>query len=261
MKQYDIYLRNRITELDVAIRELSLRNDISIRAKLSLLVDEVITGVEKFTSIYGDGELTTTDGVIICTRDGRGIIASNRYLPNFILDSSCGATAKTVYEHMENVSKLVSEVDYSIASKATGEIRNDIRLGSGTITLLQEWLYSCSVLRNALISSDIGSVSTAYVKAESESSLLTKNVSPATAEKMAYSLEDTLTLTYSTGCALEYLLGAEHNKLTLSSTVNALLARYRLLGEMDKDTESGEDLTLEEFDGISLEDIDFVVIE
>lgn len=238
MKQYDIYLRNRITELDVAIRELSIRDDISIRVKLSLLVNEIITGVEKFVSIYGDGELATT-----------------------ALESSCGATAKTVYEHMENISKLVSEVDAAITSKATGEIRNDMRLENRTITLLQEWFYSCSVLRNALISSDVDAISTAYVGVESESNLLTENISPAVAEKMAYSLKDTLTLTYSIGCALEYLLGAEHNKLTLSSTVNALLARYRLLGEMDKGMEGGVDLTLEEFDDIALEDIDFVVIE
>lgn len=77
---------------------------------------------------------------------------------------------------------------------------------------------------------------------------------------MAYSLEDTLMLTHAIGCALEYLLGAEHEKLTLSSTVNALLARYRILGEMDKDTESDTDLSLEEFDDMALEDIDFVVI-
>lgn len=261
MKQYDIYLRNRITELDVAIRELSLRNDISIRTKLYLLVDEIITGVEKFVSIYGDGELATSEGVIICTNDGRNIIASNKYLPNFILDSSCGATAKTVFEHIENISTLSIEVNTAIASKATGKLRNEMLLESGTITLLQEWLYSCSALRNALIASEIGTVSTAYFGLKAESGLFTENTSPATAEKLVYSLEEALTLTHSVGCALEYLLAAEQDKLTLSSTVNALLTRYRVLGEMDKDTENDIDLTLEEFDDMVLEDIDFVVIE
>lgn len=260
MKQFDIYLRNRITELDVTIRELSIRNDISIRANLLMLVDEVITGVEKFVSIYGDGELATDKGVIICTRDGTKIIASNKYLPNFILDSSCGATAKTVFEHIANVSKLASEVKEAIALKVAGKIENEMQLESGTVTLLQEWLYSCSALRNSLISSDIGTVSTSYFGVKAESELLTENTAPATAEKMAYSLEDTLMLTHAIGCALEYLLGAEHEKLTLSSTVNALLARYRILGEMDKDTESDTDLSLEEFDDMALEDIDFIVI-
>lgn len=261
MKQYDIYLRNRITELDVAIRELSLRNDISVRAKLYLLVDEVITSAEKFVSIYGDGELATSEGVIICTRDGRELIASNKYLPNFILDSSCGAIAKTVYERLAHVSELVSEADAAIATKMAGNIRNDMRLESGTVTLLQEWLYSCSALRNSLISSEVGTSSVSYAGAEAKSSLLTESTSPAVAEKMASQLEETLTLTYSVGCALEYLLGAEHEKLTLSSAVNALITRYRLLGEMDRDAESEADLTLEEFDDMALKDIDFVVIE
>ena len=79
---------------------------------------------------------------------------------------------------------------------------------------------------------------------------------------MAERIENALTLTYAIGCTLEYLLGIEEqNKLTLSSTANALLTRYRILGEMDKDTESEADLTLEEFDDMTLEDIDFVVIE
>lgn len=261
MKQYDIYLRNRITELDAAIRELAVRNDISIRAKLYLLVDEVMTGVEKFVSIYNDGELATSNGVIICTQDGKEIIASNKYLPNFILDSSCGKTAKTVYEHIRNISALASKVDTTIASKSTGEIKNDMHLESGTITLLQEWLYSCSALRNFLISSDIRAVGTAYFGADARSELLTKMTYPPVAIKTAYSLEDTLKLTHFVGSTLEYLLGAEYEKLTLSGTVNALLTRYRILGEMDMDAESGTDLTLEEFDDMTLEDIDFVVIE
>ncbi len=261
MKQYDIYLRNRITELDVAIRELSLRNDISIRTKLSLLVDEVITGVRKFVSIYGDGELATSEGAIICTSDGREIIASNKYLPNFVLDSSCGKTAKTIYEHIANISELTSEVNAAIASKMAGEVKNNMQLESGTVTLLQEWFYSCSVLRNSLISSDVEAVSTAYSEARAESRMITSMASPPVAEGMVYSLEDALRLTYSAGCALEYLLGAEHEKLTLSGAVNALLTRYRLVGEMDRDTESGTEFPLGEFDGMTLEDIDFVVIE
>lgn len=260
MKQYDIYLRNRITELDVAIRELSLRNDISIKAKLYLLLDEVVTGVEKFVGIYKEGELATSEGVIICTSDGREIIASNKYLPNFILDSSCGVAAKTVLEHIESVSELTSKVDAAMASKITGEIRNDLQLESGTITLLQEWFYSCSALRSLLISSEVGTNITSYFGVKSVSNLLTENNSPATAEKMV-SLEETLMLTYNIGCTLEYLLGAEQETLMMSSAVNALLARYRLLGEMDNDAESGADLTLEEFDDMALEDIDFVVIE
>lgn len=261
MKQYDIYLRNRITELDVAIRELAVRNDISIRAKLYLLADEVITGVTKFIRIYNDGELATSNGVIICTQDGKEIIASNKYLPNFILDSSCGKTAKTVYEHIRNISALASEVDAAIASKVAGEIRNDMRLESGTVTLLQEWLYSCSALRSSLISSDIGTFGTAYFGADARSELLTEMTYPPVAVKAAYSLEDTLELTHFVGSTLVYLLGAEHEKLTLSGAVNALLTRYRILGEMDADTEGGNDLTLEEFDDMTLEDIDFVVIE
>lgn len=262
MKQFDIYLRNRITELDVAIRELSLRNDITIKAEIYLLVDDILSTAEKFVSIYGDGELATDEGVIICTRDGREIVASNKYLPNFILDSSCGATAKTVYEHIQSISQLISKAGEAVSTKATGEIRNDMLLESDTITLLQEWFYSCSALRNTLISSDAGVISAAYTKAEAKSELLTELTYPAVAEKMVYSLEDTLTLTYSIGCTLEYLLGIEEqNKLTLSSTANALLTRYRILGEMDKDTESEADLTLEEFDDMTLEDIDFVVIE
>ena len=67
-------------------------------------------------------------------------------------------------------------------------------------------------------------------------------------------------LTHFVGSTLEYLLGAEHEKLTLSGAVNALLTRYRILGEMDAD-KTGTDLTLEEFDDMTLEDIDFVVIE
>ncbi|MCM1224802.1 MAG: hypothetical protein NC548_61170 [Lachnospiraceae bacterium] len=260
MKQYDIYLRNRITELDVAIRELAVRNDISIRAKIYLLVDEVMSSVTKFIGIYNDGELATSDGVIICTQDGKEIIASNKYLPNFILDSSCGKTAKTVYEHIRNVSTLAGEVNAAIASKVAGEIKNDMRLESGTVTLLQEWLYSCSALRNTLISSDIETAGTAYFGADARSKLLTEMTYPPVAVKAAYSLEDTLELTHFVGSTLEYLLGAEYEKLTLSSTVNALLTRYRILGEMDAD-KTGADLTLEEFDDMTLEDIDFVVIE
>ena len=49
---------------------------------------------------------------------------------------------------IRNISALASKVDTTIASKSTGEIKNDMHLESGTITLLQEWLYSCSALRN-----------------------------------------------------------------------------------------------------------------
>lgn len=261
MKQYDIYLRNRIIELDVAIRELSLRNDVSIREKIYLLVDEVVTGVEKFVSVYGDGELETSDGVIICTNDGKNIIASNKYLPNFILDSSCGELTKTVYEHIANSSKLSGDIRRVTSTKIAGEIENDMRLESGTITLLQEWFYACSALRNTIITSDVGTISTAYSGAKAASRLLTESKSPEIAEKAVYSIENALELTHSVGCKLEYLLGAERETLMLSHTVNALLARYRLLGDMDIDTESETNLALGEFDNMTLEDIDFVVIE
>ena len=289
MKQFDIYLRNRITELDVAIRELSLRNDITIKAEIYLLVDDILSTAEKFVSIYGDGELATDEGVIICTRDGREIVASNKYLPNFILDSSCGATAKTVYERIQSISQLISEAGEMVSTKATGEIRNDMRLESDTITLLQEWFYSCSALRNTLTSSsEIFTGVEKFVSIYGDGELETDdgaiictrdgeaivasnkylpnfilNSSNASAEKIvAERIENALTLTYAIGCTLEYLLGIEEqNKLTLSSTANALLTRYRILGEMDKDTESEADLTLEEFDDMTLEDIDFVVIE
>lgn len=233
MKQYDLYLRDRIIELDVAIKELASRNDISIRAKISMLVKDIMAGMEKLIEVH----------------------------PNLILDSSCGDVAKTVYEHFKNISTLDSEVSSTISAKVLGRIENKMRLEEKNITMLHEWLYSCSSLYNFLRSSDVDTLETSYCCGEAISSLLTEMGEPPVSVKMIYSARDTMELIHQAGCRIEYLLSAEQNKLTMSGTANAMLARYRTLGDMDADAESGADLTLGDFDTMSLEDIDFVIIE
>ena len=261
MKDFDIYLRNRITEIDVIVRSLSVRNDISVRHKLRHIVEDIATKVEKFARTYTlyYENLLTHNELALCTRDGEEIVAVNKFA-DFYLRSSDVGTTKASFESVHSVSELISRLDSVFAFKVTGNIENKLVLESSDITLVQEWFYACSELCNTLVSADnVDTIRTMYAGGSTSSQLVTEMTGPGAVSKTVGTSGNLIELAAAVLATLEYLVGASHNMLTMSSAVNVVLTRYRLLQEMDADAESGVELTLADFDDMTLEDIYFVI--
>lgn len=232
MKQFDIYLRDRIIELDVAIRELSLRNDISIRNNIQLLVNNVATNVQKYFAGRHEMELA----------------------------ENMPSTLKTAYEHIENSMQLDSDAIVS-ASKVAGRIDNTMRLDASTILLLQRWFFGCESAASVLLASKPTLSSKGYTSTLAAIQLLSENIATPEATKYASLEQNILSLNSSSAAAINYLLSTDGNTLNLDcSEMNAQIARYRLLGEMDED-DAQEPLALEAFDDMTLSEIDFVIME
>lgn len=264
MKEFDIYLRDRVTELDVAIRELTYRTDMSAFAKLMLLSASGIGALlEKFVKPLFDANLSTDGGDLLVTDDGDGIIASGEDMPAFYLASSRPLATKTAFCALSETLKLLGNPLSTIASKSAGSVRHAMRLEEGEIMLTEQWLYSCEPQTNRLLEPD---VATRFDMCASVSPVLELKSTDGLnnwATKYLLSLCAPISLESKTGEAvLEYIVGAEDAVLSLEGNApNAIITRYRLLGEMDSDAETSADLTLGTFDDMEIFDVDYVTLE
>ena len=115
MKQNYIYLRKPLTEIDVYIRKLPYRNDISAKNKLILVSHPSKAEFHKF--VYLDAH-----DVVLDTALGRRVV-------------------KTVFEHGHSYTELDTAIGHTFSEKTLHELENNMILGSNKANVIRE-LYS-----------------------------------------------------------------------------------------------------------------------
>lgn len=101
--------------MDATILELNIKYDVSTQAKLLLLTNELVPLAEKYAIVNGDG--------------GQ---------PNFKLNVSNVATAKTANERIRHVIQIESKINKEFAEKPLFGLEDNMVLDSGTVSLAAE---------------------------------------------------------------------------------------------------------------------------
>jgi hypothetical protein len=177
---------------------------------------------------------------------------------DMILESGMGdGVSRVIFEIAGNGLYLDAVLDKTLLQKIASCIESELTLETGAVYAIKEAYAGGSHLLELLQSSADTHV-TQYLKAGSElyfdsdigSGFVRKSMSAENDTELKSSMRDVM---------LKFI-AAEPSGMELSGAVSALLTMYRKLFDMDSD-KGGRGIHLSAFDGMSLEDIDFIEYE
>lgn len=226
-----VYLRKQIIEADVTVRAIPLRSYISARNKMILKESGMRAILAKLI------ELNPTV-MVLKPSDAVGAL-------------------RTIYEKCFNIAQLGSDIDNIHSIKNVVDIQNVAVLSESVPSAIRTlFAQTDSVLY--LVNNTISeSIRTLYAGVSYESELMTEMKGNGFANKFVSVYHENV-LNHSVTPLSIKPVGCEDNILRLDSSVNKVLfTKYRTLGEMD--TDGTTEFTLQEFDDITLEDLDYIV--
>lgn len=226
-----VYLRKQIIEADVTVRAIPLRSYISARNKLILKESGMRAILAKLI------ELNPTIMVM---------------KPN----DAVGAL-RTIYEKCFNIAQLESDMSNIHSEKNVVDIENVAVLSESVPSVLRT-SYTKADNSIYLVDNPISnSLRTTYAGVIDRSVLKTEMLGNGFADKYISTYHKSILDHKVTPLSVKPV-GCEENVIKMDSAVNKVLfTKYRTLGEMDSDDTT--DLTLQEFDDTTLEDLDYIV--
>lgn len=226
-----VYLRKQIIEADVTVRAIPLRSYISARNKMILKESGMRAILAKLI------ELNPTV-MVLKPSDTVGVL-------------------RTIYEKCFNIAQLGSDINNIHSIKNVVDIQNVAVLSESVPSAIRTlFTQTDSVLY--LVNNTISeSIRTLYAGVSYKSELMTEMKGNGFANKFVSVYHENV-LNHSVTPLSIKPVGCEDNILRLDSSVNKVLfTKYRTLGEMD--TDGTTEFTLQEFDDITLEDLDYIV--
>lgn len=224
MKQFDVYLRKKVTELNLYLKELPIRHDIGARHNMVLWSDTIYLLIGKLIR-------PTKNRMVLRTAvQPTHAEVFNKIPHKMILNTSANAHVGVSTSDVQD--RLILRQD------SVGVASEEFNGGKTKFTLRSSDVYGelWTIIRGSskfILSTNIG---TGW--------LVHKYPTISHVNVLSNTLAEFVT---------KFIYSAK-SRAVLNSVVNIMMARYRILEEMD-------DLSLEDFDDMSLEDIDFVEIE
>ena len=224
-----IRLRRRIAEMDVVIRELPIRTDISARNAMILSAHDALTTLYK--AIYPDDN-------------------------SLVLDTSCGRwVTRTIFEKCNNAMEIDSVIADPLFSKFIDPAVSEAVLGHDMILVIRELFCQCEnilELTNNILDENgvcLEKTTKAYPSMRLGSA---SNIGSSAVKRL--NIENISSLRCLLRDTAIALLGVEDTGLGLyNNDVYANLTRYRMLGDMDN-------LNLDDFDSLKIIDVDYITI-
>jgi hypothetical protein len=228
MPYYDIVMHNRKQNIDVIIRHLTVSHDIKAIGTLILDSPPVLADSVTFISIQNSAlEIGTTIG-------------------NWVV--------KTVYEHGSSEFEIYTDALETAIAKSARVAPNVLELGSNPVYPTKELPFSADHTF-VLESSSVPTHKEAYFSGD-DSLWLYEDDLKLSAIK-ALDISHFLGIDFSVRELFEKFAPAGETVLEMSGSATIWLTMYRLLAEMDTDGTS--ELSLMDFDNMTLEEIDYVM--
>jgi len=224
LKRFDVYLKTKVTKFAIYLHEIPVREDIGLRHNMTLASKAVslMLGV-----LFSPSENKTA---LRSSVQSTNMIAYAKMLSNTILDSS-------VSSHSE---KFVNDLKHSLTIRSGDAVSSaEVFTGAEEIKM---------TLKSLPVAAEVGAVtrfSHRFTLSSSEiGSFVDKFASVAHNFTLATQLHDTV---------IKYAQPTP-SQSTLTHSVRTALSKFRLFSDMD-------DLPLSYFDGMVLQDVDFIEID
>jgi hypothetical protein len=224
LKQFDVYLRQKVTELDLYLKELLIRHDMGARSNMILRSSGIYLLIGKFLTP------SRHEAILKTSVQPTHAEAFGGALAEMTLKSSVTAHLGLLASELQD-EMILNQGEFSLASEEFNGGRDRLVLGS----------------------SDVSGELWTIIKGSSKSILHSNLGVGWHVDKYPSISHGSVLAVILSEAAILYVYGMEA-RARLDSALNVALTRYRLLNEMDE-------LGLEDFDSMTLEDVDFISLE
>jgi len=232
MQQFDVKLRLRSTNIDVVVRNLTVRHDIRVEGELILDPGTIRVSLAKF--------INPDDHSLILTS----------YIGAWVL--------KTTFARFENETILTSKLSEVLATKIMSNLDNEMILVPGTTNLATtKFIYGLSDVLE-LGESNINTELESFTSIEDEL-ILVPELGTVLSEKFEKG-EFEAELSSKLEINLDTNINPDELEMILESSCHASLVHVKDLLEIDKD-EYGAYLYLADWDDVYLDSMDYLVLD